>query len=260
MSNPSLCINCGSDVSTAYCPSCGQKNPPRKISVLSLYHDFQSRIYGFDGMFPRTLRDLTIRPGKVALAYINGNRVKYVGPVGYFFVMLTIFILLLGILDIDFYEFSQASSPFGKTTTSRQQEEGAQMVVKIFSDNLRIFQFMLIPLTAFWFKIFFSKSGYSFLEMMVPTFYFYGHLEILAIINEVFFYFTVGTLNTLFFPLNFIYFGIATSSLFGGGFGKFIKGIIVYTIAFLTFIFLISIFVIVLFSTTPELMEKMRSL
>lgn len=258
MSNPSLCINCGSEVSSAYCPSCGQRHPPKKISLLNLYHDFQSRVYGFDGMFPRTLRDLTIRPGKVATAYIAGNRVKYVGPVGYFFVMLTIFILLLGILDIDFYELSQASSPFGKTTTTQQQEEGAQMVVKMFSDNLRIFQFILIPLVAFWYKIFFRKSGYSYLEMMVPSFFFYGHLEILGIVNEVVFYFTGNTFNSLFFPLQFIYFGFASMDIFGKGIGNFSKGMLVFLFSFIVFIILIGLFVFGLLLTNPEFMEKMK--
>ena len=77
-----VCINCGSPVATPFCANCGQASPPKKLSVLTLYTDFQSRIYGFDGMFPRTLRDLTIRPGHVAETYINGNRVKYVAPVG----------------------------------------------------------------------------------------------------------------------------------------------------------------------------------
>ncbi len=202
MDIPSHCINCGNALSTAYCPTCGQKNPPKKISLLNLYHDFQSRVYGFDGMFPQTLKDLTIQPGKIAIDYIKGNRVKYVGPVGYFFVMLTIFILSLSVLNIDFYALSLAGNPFGNTASTPGQEAATQMVVKMFSENLRIFQFLLVPLTALWLKVFFRKSGHSLLEMMVPTFYWYGHLEILAIINVLLFFFTGLTVNSIFLPVN----------------------------------------------------------
>ncbi len=254
----SHCINCSTAVSTTYCPTCGQKNPPKKISLMNLYTDFQSRVYGFDGMFPQTLRDLTIRPGKVALDYINGNRVKYVGPVGYFFVMLTIFILSLSVFKIDFYALSVASNPFGKTTTTPGQEAATQMVIKIFSENLRIFQFMLVPLTAIWLKVFFRKSGHSMLEMMVPAFYWYGHVEILAIMNVLLFYFTGFTANSISLPVNILYFGFACMSMFGKGAAPFIKGILVYLTSFFTFMLLNGIFVSVYIATSPELREMMK--
>jgi hypothetical protein len=60
------CINCNANVETPYCPACGQPNPPKKISIKNVWNDFVSRTYGFDGMFPRTIRDLTIRPGAAA--------------------------------------------------------------------------------------------------------------------------------------------------------------------------------------------------
>jgi len=60
-----------------------------------MYHDFQARIYGLDGMFPRTLRDVTLRPGQASRTFIQGNRVKYYGPVGYFFLMITVLLLLM---------------------------------------------------------------------------------------------------------------------------------------------------------------------
>lgn len=95
------CTNCGQEAIEKFCPNCGQRTNVKRITFREGWFDFWSRVYGFDGMFPRTLRDLTIRPGKAARDYINGNRVKYYGPVGYFFLMITLFLVLAGMLDID---------------------------------------------------------------------------------------------------------------------------------------------------------------
>lgn len=96
------CIIAGTSVAMDYCPNCGQKKSvTKRITILALFRDFINRIYRFDGMFPRTLRPLTIRPGEVARSYINGIRVKYVGPVGYYFLTLTFFLLVVPLLDIE---------------------------------------------------------------------------------------------------------------------------------------------------------------
>src|SRR6187397_2984313 len=98
------CLNCRQPVTSRYCGSCGQSNPPKRLNLKTLWFDFQSRVYGFDGMFPRTLKDLTLRPGAVTRSYISGNRVLYYGPVGYFFIMITVYLLLASLIDVDLSE------------------------------------------------------------------------------------------------------------------------------------------------------------
>jgi hypothetical protein len=79
------CVNCGVAVTSKFCAECGQPNPPKKLGLRTMWYDFQSRIIGFDGMFPRTIKDLTLRPGKASKNYVYGNRMMYYGPVGSFF-------------------------------------------------------------------------------------------------------------------------------------------------------------------------------
>lgn len=99
------CINCQQEVSDNYCSHCGQRTHVKRISLREGWNDFWARVYGFDGMFPNTLRDLTLRPGVAARIFISGNRVKYYGPVGYFFLMITVFLLLLDLLNIELADF-----------------------------------------------------------------------------------------------------------------------------------------------------------
>lgn len=63
------CINCSKEIDSVFCPHCGQKNPIKKITIANIWSDFLSSVYGFDGMFPRTLKDLTIRLGEDARSY-----------------------------------------------------------------------------------------------------------------------------------------------------------------------------------------------
>ena len=72
-----------------------------------------ARIYGFDGMFPPTLRDITIRPCVASRKYIEGNRVAYYGPVGYFFLMVTLIYIVASLFNIDLVEFMKSASGTG---------------------------------------------------------------------------------------------------------------------------------------------------
>jgi hypothetical protein len=78
------CINCNIEVSTPFCPTCGQKNAVKKITIANMWSDFLSRVYGFDGMFPKTLRDLTLRPGLAARKYIEGTACNTMALLGTF--------------------------------------------------------------------------------------------------------------------------------------------------------------------------------
>jgi hypothetical protein len=117
-----VCINCSSEVTSIFCPTCGQRQTVKRLSVKEGWNDFWARVYGFDGMFPRTLRDLTIRPGEVSRKYIKGNRVAYYGPVGYFFLMVTLMYIVASVLNIDLVEFMKSA---GDMDFSRNQNQEA---------------------------------------------------------------------------------------------------------------------------------------
>jgi hypothetical protein len=168
------CVNCGQEANDKYCAHCGQRTEIKRITLKEGWTDFWSRIYGFDGMFPRTLRELTFRPGKSALEYIQGNRVKYYGPVGYFFLMITLLLLLLSLLDLNYAEL------ISNTRNAIPLKQNSKLEEKIFtliSNNLKLFAFLGVPFQAFSARfLFFRKSGLNFLENLVLPFYITGHL------------------------------------------------------------------------------------
>ena len=255
------CINCGAESSSPYCPGCGQQNPPKKIKFLNLYHDFQSRIYGFDGMFPRTLRDLTLRPGVVAAEYIKGNRMKYNGPVGYFFLMITVFLLLLSLMEVSFYDLIVKPSQI----TPIKENSGIEKFMKLFSDwitdNMKIFSFLIIPFTVMASRISFRKSGLNMLEHSVMVFYIQGHVYWLSILSLFIYKFTGLNPIRSFQPLVvLVLYGVGCSQLFSyqDKTKGFFKGVGVYVIGLLFFLIFFLVAGAVYIYSHPEYLEMIR--
>jgi hypothetical protein len=258
------CINCGETVAGKYCANCRQRADIKRITLKESWNDFWSRIYGFDGLMPRTLRDLTIRLGKAALAYLQGNRVKYYGPVGYFFLMVTLFVLLLGILDLDYSELvkeTQKSLPFA----DQQNMKMAERATEFFVQNLKLVLFLGVPFQALASRYFmFRKAGLNVLEHSVLPFYVAGHMLWLSIVILF-----VRKISGV-WPSNLvgfvapIYLGWAYVNFFPdrGKVKTFFKGLGVYLVGQLLFMMVVGIatviFIVMLAWLDPETFETFR--
>jgi hypothetical protein len=257
------CINCNQEVNASFCAHCGQPNPPKKLSFGNMYYDFQSRIYGFDGMFPRTLIDLTLRPGVVAKDYINGNRIKHYGPVGYFFLMITLFLIIMSIMEIDFSEFSRVSNQAFAADPAKGSTVALQQRISNFiGDNIRTFSFLSIPSIALMAWLFFRKSGYNFLEHAVIPFYIFGHVYWLSILNLFLFKFNgASTRFMIQFVVSIVFFAFACSDFYihNSKLKAFLKGLAIYIFGSLIFIFVATMAAIVYMVANPEILELMKS-
>jgi len=213
------CINCDSGLNGNFCISCGQRTNVKKLSLKEGWNDFWARIYGFDGMFPRTLRDLTIRPGTASRRFINGNRVAYYGPVGYFFLMITLLYLVASMLDINLVDFLKNSGSSGLQNPPKPgsgQEKLMQSTFQLVSDNLKLISFIVIPIQAFCSRfLFFRQSNLNFTEHTVLPFYALGHLYWLSIAS-LFMYSLTGSFlpNWIQLVVAIAYFSYAYSDLF----------------------------------------------
>lgn len=258
------CINCGEEFIGNFCHSCGQKKDVKRLTMKSVWIDFQKRILGLDNSFLRTFKTLWIAPGVVAKDNIEGNRVKYVGPVGYFFVVITLLVLLISLFGVNWNEFmSESTNPFGLEQSEKQSALQEQMMERIF-DNFRVFQFFIIPFMAFSAKLFFRKSGYNYLEHMVLVFFVQGQMVFLTIINLFIFLIFDQTFLRLSMPISLLYYGWACLDFYPGKnkFARFIKGIFVqvlglffFMIAFMIVAFL---FIIIYAKINPEFIEQFK--
>jgi hypothetical protein len=257
------CINCKAEVTENFCPHCGQRTSVKRMSLKESWLDFWSRVYGFDGMLPRTLTDLTVRPGVAAKRFIDGNRVMYYGPVGYFFLMITVCLLFFSMIGVDFFEFTkgmQSSLP-----TSDQATKMTERIQRFVSDNIKIFAFLIIPFQAFAAKyLYFRKSGYNFLEHAVLPLYIAGHLFWVTMVDGVIYKLTGHAslvTNTIIGTL-YLGYGYSTMMTYQSRLRTFIKGVFLsVTSQLLFFVFFMIVAAIAIPLTywlSPETFEMLR--
>lgn len=255
------CINCNQEVSTPFCPACGQKNPVKKINMLNMWSDFSARIYGFDGMFPRTLRDLTLRPGQVARDYIQGNRIKYYGPIGYFFLVLTIYMLLGSMLGVDFLDFMMKSNP----TNVSEQGEGVQEVTKGLTlwmiENFRSVSFCITLFTVFFTWLLFRKSKYNFVETGALIFFVTGHTMWLSVLMMIVYKITgvaFGSSYLLLISITFTIYAFVNFYQHINSWRIVLRGVFVHILSYVTLtLFIFGIFIYRV-STDKELYNKLK--
>jgi hypothetical protein len=242
------CINCDLELTGIYCSNCGQKGEIERITSKSLFSNYVGRIFGFDTKFLRTIKDLTISPGVVGHSFIDGNRVRYIDPVGYFFIITTLMLLTYAVLDVDIQEFmfsnsNQFSEMAGQETPTERQQKFQQETFQILSDNMRLLGFLIIPFIAITGKLFYRKSGLNFLEHSTHAFYIQGHATILTILAIVLFKFTGINVNMYVTVLYMPYFAWAALGFYHKkGFWQWIKGMLFYIVS--TILFMIGFMVI----------------
>lgn len=252
------CANCGASFDSKFCPHCGQKRETKPLNFSSLWMDFQSRIYGFDGVFPRTIKELLFRPGFVSKEFIRGNRVTYVGPVGYFFLMVALSVLLMQLTDLDFYEFSKTTTPLGENQ-SAQQVNISKLLSEFISKNFKLFKFALIPLNAFWIWLFVRKKGYNFIESSVPSFYAQGQLELLFMLNMIVIYLFDVNFYNMVFIIEPCFYGFLFVTWFSDHKIKsFFQGVVVWVLSFITYVLLIVFGGIIWISSNPEAVQAVN--
>jgi Protein of unknown function (DUF3667) len=261
----STCINCGQTITDNFCGKCGQRGAVKRITFREGWNDFWARIYGFDGMFPRTLRDLTVRPGEVARTYISGNRARYYGPVGYFFLMITLFLLSMSLLGINLEDFIKSVRGYGFAPEIKKgggQEEFMQNVFRFISDNIKMISFVMIPAQAFVAKyLFFRKSGLNFLEHTVLPFFVQGHLYWASIVSIVYLKFSHSfVLNFAVSLISFVYFPYAYTTMYTNQskIKVFLKGLGVLVIGQLLLSLLALTILFIVIKVNPDLYEMIR--
>lgn len=238
------CIQCGKQTDTPYCPYCGQKQDMPRLSLGTFLNDFFSRIYGLDGAFPKTLIGLARNPAVVAQEYIKGIRGKYVGPVGYYFLMFALFLLVVQLSDLTLADYFPKTEEYADSFIDDTDHEKGYRVREISLTikgivfrNIQYVAVLMVPFVAFWCGIWFRKSKYNLLENIVFSFFIHAEAIIFNMLGFVFFMVSDYKNNQLTTLISVIYY-IWSVSLFYTGkvrFSSLVKALMAYLLAYLSF-------------------------
>lgn len=257
MDNSTICINCEQSTLGKFCSHCGQKQGVARLTWSSVFVELQKRLFGFDNNYLRTVKDLTIRPHVVIDSVIEGNRIRYVGPVGYYFVMITVYILLMSLINVD---MSEIMGTVGNSINSGATESQIALQNKIngfIVDNFRLLAFLMMPFFILGVWLVFKNKGYNFLETSVITFYGQAH-PIWASIILVIVYKLTGYSSSLLLmsSITYLYLLVVITAFYKGNkVWNFIKALISIVLSFIFLMLSIFLVTILITALAPEMMK-----
>jgi hypothetical protein len=88
------CENCGAALAGPWCHACGQGTHDPLASVRALVAHVTADLFSVDSRAVRSVRDLLLRPGAATRAYLQGQRVRYTGPLQIYLLAAAVFFLV----------------------------------------------------------------------------------------------------------------------------------------------------------------------
>ena len=244
------CKNCDRSLRSDYtfCSNCGAKIIRNRLTFKNLWYDVTERYFNVDNTFLKTFWHLFTKPEIVINGYIQGIRKKYLNPISYLGIALTLSGLLLFFLrkyalpKIDLEAFGGSMKP--ETTT------------KILNASLDIssFTFLLyIPLIALAGWLIFNKKNHNLSEYSVSAIYSLAHFSVTS--------FPISLGLCLFAPENYLsysyvfitimalYITYVVNRIHGKNLGKSLLFLLVFAVGF----FMIGLFLNIMFLITGVL-------
>lgn len=99
--NPTCCVckNCRNTFQGNYCPHCGQNRHTPRFTIRNAFQNILSGFFNIDHGFSRNLIELLYRPGYMIRDYLKGKRVHYYKPFQTLFVLATLYIMGVQLID-----------------------------------------------------------------------------------------------------------------------------------------------------------------
>lgn len=161
MNHSTNCLNCEHDINGNFCANCGQKTDIHRINFKNfITHDFLHGLFHVEKGMLFTAKESLIRPGKAALDYIEGKRVRYYN--------VFYFILLLIGLNLFISNYYDQLVEIYDGNSAKVVNDALGIKLKHFiSDYAKILIFSFVPLFALNSFILFRKRKLNFSEHII---------------------------------------------------------------------------------------------
>ncbi|MFY0602868.1 MAG: DUF3667 domain-containing protein [Flavobacteriaceae bacterium] len=168
----SLCKNCHQNFEGNFCNQCGQRTiGNHRLKMKEVIADFFDNTFNIHKGFFFTLWNLFIKPGKVAQAYINGQRKAYTNPTRFMVVGLAFqtfidywFQTTEIIKQDDYFYFSFLSEAMNSSMEIWNVKLAVEYILLTNLFNIVLFPFLLYLL--------FKPLKYNYTELLSTSFYY----------------------------------------------------------------------------------------
>ena len=126
------CKNCSREFDGKYCPDCGQNSKIEKITFKDIFSSVSNEIFNFDSKIYLTFKSLFLQSGNTSLDYVSGKRKRYINPITYYFITISILIVVMKFFP---YDYEKISAKILKGT----QSEVSNLEMKLQSEKDSLF-------------------------------------------------------------------------------------------------------------------------
>lgn len=176
------CKNCHTELleQDEYCKSCGGRVIRNRLTFRNLFEHLSETFFNYDNKLLRTFIKLFSNPDDVIGSYIEGVRKKYVNPISYLGIALTltgivIYLMKRSALEMDFDVFNQGLSQNYMTKIQSLTTEYSSLLFISY-----------IPLLVIASWLIFKKRNYNITERTVTFIYLMAQYSIASIIPSIF--------------------------------------------------------------------------
>jgi hypothetical protein len=153
---PDKCRNCDADVAfgRVYCGICGQKYAIGRLTLHEIGHDLLHALIHVDRSALSLVQMLLVRPGTVALDYVQGKRRRYFGPFSFLVVIV-----------------AAASAVIALTGFRAVSSNKENAFADFLQVHLNLVLFAEVPLLAAYSRLFDRRGRFNFAEHLVLAAY-----------------------------------------------------------------------------------------
>lgn len=150
------CRNCDADLAFGqeYCGTCGQKPTTTRLTLHEIGDDLLHTFVHVDRSVLSLVRMLLVRPGTVALDYVQGKRKRYFGPFAFLFVVV-----------------AAASAAVALTGFRAVSTNNPNAVADFLQSHINVVLFAEVPLLAAFLRLLDARGGFNFAEHLVLAAY-----------------------------------------------------------------------------------------
>jgi hypothetical protein len=191
-SKTTVCKNCEKTFEGRFCPNCSQRADTHRFTLNHITHEFLHALTHTDKGIFYLIKEMFLRPGKVAREFNAGKRKKYFSPVT--FLLITTALSLFLSRQTNFYDAFVISAQKAvqqlenmspdKNEYKRSSEKFEEFRIKTpkILENTKVLTMLLIPVIAFFTWLFFKKSGFNYAENVIFNILVLGQVYVFFII------------------------------------------------------------------------------
>lgn len=163
------CKNCNLSLheNDNYCNACGAKVIRNRLTFKNLWEEFIEKFLNVDNTFLKTFTHLLTKPEAVIVGFIDGVRRKYMNPVNYLAIALTLSGILIFFMKKTFPE----GIDFNQFGTQAYTAEASKKLTDFIFTFYSLISLLFIPVFAGSAYITFNKKKFVFTEHIISFLY-----------------------------------------------------------------------------------------